>query len=125
MLSREAALRVDGATQREYGRVEAASGDATWMEVTADLQRAVAREFGYGADLQLAVDALRAAAPRHPDIAFWVRHNRSSRGALRARAAAPDVPLARIFDATETATTLHALVPADRRPLALVALSYS
>ena len=127
MLRREAALRLDAATQREYAEVEAAGDDAvTWMEVTTALQRRVVAEWGFGgARARAALRALREIAPLRPDVAFWARHNRARRGDLAAGDVAPDAPLAPLESDSGGARSVRDAAPADGRPLGVVALSYS
>ena len=130
MVQCEAARRLDNATQLAYACAEAGDDDRSWLEVTEELQHDVVREFGYASGsarvTAAALRALRGAAARHPEHAFWVRYNRARRGALRAGDAAPDVSLARVDAATTTPARLpRDFVPTDGRPLAVVALSYS
>jgi len=101
MLEHEAQSRLSSITQQRYAEVEAANGDASWMEVTEELQRATVRAFGFGCNHDntreeeaAAVAALRLAAPRHPEIAFWVRHNRARRGDLARHDLVPAIALA-------------------------------
>ena len=136
MLQHEAQSRLNPATQQQYSEVEAANGDTSWMEVTEGLQRATVRAFGFGGSGDLeeaeAVAALRLAAPRYPEVAFWVRHNRARRGELTRNARVPAVALAplqwapdSIYPSGKDTVAMEDLVPLDARPLAVVALSYS
>mmetsp|Transcript_75984 Transcript_75984/g.148867 ORF Transcript_75984/g.148867 Transcript_75984/m.148867 type:complete len:135 (-) Transcript_75984:53-457(-) len=134
MLEHEKRLRLSGETQRRYEAVEAAGGDASWMEVTEELQRAVVRHFGVlgvgSSGEARGLAQLRGAAPRHPEVAFWVRHNRARRGSLARGSFVPDVSLATLKApvggvAGGSLLSLRAQVPSDGRPLAVVAISYS
>jgi len=128
MLREEAARRLSPETQEAYARVEAAEGDDSWMEVTAALQADVCRAFGFGGEGSLvgAVAQLRAAAPRYPSVAFWVKHNRSRRGNLARGQAVPNVALSDALGSLQPGHVgLHDLCPADGRPLGVIALSYS
>lgn len=99
------------------------------MEVTEALQRSIVRERGFTgpAEEAAALLALRVSAQRHPEVAFWVRHNRARRGELRPNHLIPDVSLAPLAPLAcgDAPVRLADLVPADGRPLAIIALSYS
>ena len=122
MLSRENELRLSAETQELYRAVEAGENDLyeSWMEVTESLQERVVAEFfppakdapppgaaasgssgDEGASLQErrhdALFQMRSAALRHPDLALYVRHNRSRRGDIAAGDQAPNVPLQHVF----------------------------
>ena len=47
MLELEVSRRKSQLVQAQYARVEADEGDESWMEVTAELQRMICREFGF------------------------------------------------------------------------------
>mmetsp|Transcript_58544 Transcript_58544/g.79818 ORF Transcript_58544/g.79818 Transcript_58544/m.79818 type:complete len:134 (+) Transcript_58544:846-1247(+) len=131
MLEHEQDLRLSSETQQQFAAVEVAGGEKSWMEVTAELQATVALRFGFGgvaaADdgLKCAVAQLRGAAPRYPELAFWVRHNRARRGDLTFGSLVPEVELAPLVPGQQKKLALRAQVPLDGRPLAVVALSYS
>lgn len=122
MLSLEATLRKGADIQKRYGEVEAAGGDESWMEVTEDLQKQVVISFGFGATVDQAVAELRRAAPRYPEIAFWVKFNRARRGLIRFNDPVPDISVAPLVPGPHM--QLRDLVLPDR-PLAVVSLSYS
>ena len=144
MLQREAELRLAPETQKAYYEAESGvDNDYSWMEVTSELQRRVVREFGFGGDgdgdaeggvsAEAALGELRAAAPRNMSIAWWQKlvQGKAKRGTVRAGDAIPTVELWTTDDeagsspGASSPVGLSSLVPADGRPLAVVALSYS
>jgi hypothetical protein len=94
------------------------------MEATEELQRSVVRGQGFttAADEEMAIMHLRVFAQRHPEVAFWVRHNRARRGELRPNNLVPNIALSLLHGAP---FQLFDAVPLDGRPLAIIALSYS
>lgn len=140
MLRREAELRLAPETQAAYHEAEARGDDNySWMEVTTTLQQRVVKEFGFGTgpgadgagastevSAEAALGELRAAAPRHQDVAFWQKlvQAKAKRGQLRAGDTIPAVEL-RTFEVDGEDVRILELVPSDGRPLAVVALSYS
>lgn len=114
LLHREAALRKSSKVQDDMEMAEE-SVQTEWMDVIAALQRSIVDEHNStlsgkgtaGATRNLEMSAisvtdLRIAALRHPEVAFWVKYNRARRGDLKVGDEAPDVPLRRAVDGTET-----------------------
>ncbi|KNC46226.1 uncharacterized protein AMSG_02677 [Thecamonas trahens ATCC 50062] len=135
MLERENELRLSTRVQELYAAAERRS-DTDWMEVTLELQKQVATEFGYGPDHDRHDDVLvvlrRAAAiyPELPETAaipLYVKHNRAGEGRVVAGEAIVDVPLLPLADGEiGCRTSLTALLAgAGERPLVVIAGSYS
>lgn len=88
------------------------SVQSEWMDVVEGVQHQVVTEFhesshrfsAEATDITLqdltdiTVQDLRAAALRHPEVAFWVKHNRARRGTLEVGDAAPNVIVRRAVD---------------------------
>jgi hypothetical protein len=66
-----------------------------WTNVAEKVQHQVLNEFHQNS---ISLHDLRLAALRHPEVAFWVKHNRARRGDLREGDAAPNVHLLRAQD---------------------------
>lgn len=95
----EEMARLSAATQRAYAAAEA-SEDASWLTVTADLQRRVLRRAGVPPErMTAALYVLRSAAQLFPNdaelgsIPLQVRHNRARQGHLREGDQLTDVQL--------------------------------
>lgn len=114
LLRREAALRQSSKVQDDMEKAEE-NVETEWMSVIDSLQRSIVGEYNStlsgkwtaGAPRNsemhaISVTDLRIAALRHPEVAFWVKHNRARRGDLRVGDTAPDVPIRRAVDGTET-----------------------
>ena len=148
MLARENELRLAPETQEIYRQVEADESDAyeSWMEVTIALQERVVEEFFPSISMedddkqqrnQLretrlgALSQMRAAALRHPDLALYVRFNRSRRGDIIAgediTQLCHTVPLNFVMPSCSSHDTamLHEFVPPHPVPLVICGLSYS
>ena len=145
MLTRENELRLAPETQEIYRQVEADESDAyeSWMEVTIALQERVVEEFFPSISMedddkqQLretrlgALSQMRAAALRHPDLALYVRYNRSRRGDIIAgediTQLCHTVPLNFVMPSSSSHDTamLHEFVPPHPAPLVICGLSYS
>ena len=118
LLHREAALRKSKKVQDDMESAEE-SAETEWMSVIDVLQRQIVNEYlstlsdqGTG----ISVTDLRIAALRHPEIAFWVKHNRARQGELRVGDKAPDSPLRRATDGTETSLLKQKREQADSSP---------
>jgi hypothetical protein len=105
LVRRESELRKDPKTLAEMENAEASVANE-WMDVVERLQHQIIEEYrnseGQSRIGSVTVTDLRAAALRHPDIAFWVKYNRARRGSLKVGDRAPDVPLRRATDGQET-----------------------
>ena len=127
MLRREVVLRRSEAVQERF-RVAEGTVHTDWMEVAADVQRQVLREFGVRDDAA-GLLGLRRAALANPDIAFWVQHNRARQLAKAPGDPVPNVPLVPVplGPAPGPDAALRPLLDwqRDGRPLVLVAGSYS
>ncbi|KAL3903952.1 MAG: hypothetical protein SGARI_005147 [Bacillariaceae sp.] len=67
------------------------SEDTEWMDVVADLQETLVEDYKKKNPTQrITVTELRVAARRHPDICFWVKHNRARKGTLKIHDKAPN-----------------------------------
>lgn len=119
MLEREDELRRSEQTQLAFEEAEA-SASTEWMDVVERLQEQVVSEFACYPPVN--VNELRAAALRHPEVCFWIRHNRARCGSLRVGDAAPDVRCLRAVDGS--ATTLFNGCGGDQ-PTVVVAGSLS
>lgn len=103
------------------------SVESEWMDVVANLQAQIVEEYRQEAarigqsSAWLSVHELRLAALRHPEIAFWVKHNRAREGDLVVGKKAPDVPLVDPQSQKET-TLLHQM---SQKPTVVVAGSLS
>ena len=122
MLSRENQLRLSPEIQETYRLVEAGELDKyeSWMEVTNDLQKRVISEFlKFDKTSQIeqeienqqfyALQQLRASAHRNPDLALYVRFNRSRKRDMTVGDYVPNVPLCSIHNSD--VSMLHQLVP--------------
>jgi hypothetical protein len=69
------------------------------MDVVSKLQQKIVDTYNMRSSCQVTVDDLRRAAPRHPNIAFWVKYNRARQGQLKVGDDAPAVPLFRAANA--------------------------
>lgn len=108
MLHREVELRRHPDTLAAMQRAEE-TVHSEWMDVVAQVQHQVVREFEEttsSSSPNVTVRDLRAAALRHPEIAFWVKHKRARRSDLSIGDTAPDVPLCRAIN--DELTTLLA-----------------
>lgn len=87
MLRRENELRLSPEMQQQYTEAETHTSELEWMEVTSELQRRVAREFGF-TDVEKGVQALRTASQIYPEepemqqIPLYVRYNRCRNGSF-------------------------------------------
>mmetsp|Transcript_18373 Transcript_18373/g.42549 ORF Transcript_18373/g.42549 Transcript_18373/m.42549 type:complete len:148 (+) Transcript_18373:1181-1624(+) len=99
MLKREDELR---RSSRYLDAMEVAeeSADSEWMDVAVEIQHQVIQEFQ---PTSLTVHDLRLAALRHPELCFWVRHNRARPGHLRVGDVAPNVVVRRALDDSKIA----------------------
>ena len=82
LLRREVELRIAEETQQEMEKAED-SVASEWMDVVAEIQSRIVQEYNDSKsnDQQhISVHELRLAALRHPEIAFWVKHNRAREG---------------------------------------------
>ena len=82
LLRREVALRVAPESQLQMEKAEE-SVETEWMGVVAAIQRRIVKEYNDSGGSQqqpITVHELRLAALRHPEIAFWVKHNRAREG---------------------------------------------
>jgi hypothetical protein len=95
LLQREAELRKAPETQMAMQAAEE-SVDSVWMDVVHDIQCRIVKDSG------ISLNDLRKAALRHPEIAFWVKHNRARRGSLKVGDPAPDIRLCRAVDGSST-----------------------
>ena len=93
MLKREEELRLSDDTQRAY----ASRDDMDMLELVLSLQLQVVREFGLADNY---VHIMRSALSVYSreelpleKLPFYIRYNRSSRGALRVGDSVTDVPL--------------------------------
>ena len=83
-------MRLSPAVQLRFSAAET-SGGGDWLDVAAEVQAEVLREFGI-APTPKALRGLRLAAPRI-GLSLYVRHNRARRGDLEVGDDAPDVAL--------------------------------
>jgi hypothetical protein len=96
LLHREAELRKSPEIQMAMKAAEE-SGDSEWMDVVHDIQCRIVKD-----STGISLNDLRKAALRHPEIAFWVKHNRARRGSLKVGDPAPDIRLCRAVDGSWT-----------------------
>lgn len=125
MLRREEELRLSEEVQAEYAAVEVDGSDSDWMDVTDELQRAVAREFGATARTEAAaLHAMRQAAANaiRGFTPLYVRFQRAREGDLTIGERLRDCPL---LDLHMQPTTLHKAVAAGKRVSCVLAGSYS
>jgi len=108
LLRREAELRKAAETLEDMLRAEE-SADSEWMNAVEDLQYHIVKEYRDRSNasseefVDITVQDLREAALRHPETAFWVKHNRARRGSLKVGDPAPDISLLRAVDGRSTA----------------------
>ncbi len=78
MLRREQELRLSESMQRRM-----AESHGGWLDVVAEIQLQVVKEFGFGYDTSFGLQLLRGAAsffvddPEIAEAAFWIRFNRA------------------------------------------------
>lgn len=102
------------------------SVESEWMAVIENVQLRIVKKHNLSCKgAKVTVHDVRLAALRHPEIAFWVKHNRARVGTLEVGDEAPDVPLFRIRDAS--ATTLFASFGSlgSSKPCVIMAGSFS
>jgi hypothetical protein len=121
LLCREAEDRRSARIQREMEQAES-SIDLHWMDVIDRLQHRVVDEYAIseGHSVHITVDDLRLAALRHPEIAFWVKHNRARQGTLRVGDVSPNVSVLRAADGHSTM-----LLTNETKPVVVIAGSWS
>eukprot|EP01124_Arcella_intermedia_P018639 TRINITY_DN2571_c0_g1_i2.p2 TRINITY_DN2571_c0_g1~~TRINITY_DN2571_c0_g1_i2.p2 ORF type:complete len:255 (-),score=91.80 TRINITY_DN2571_c0_g1_i2:520-1284(-) len=132
MLKRENAKRLLPETQRLYEEAERRV-DTNWMKVTERLQREVVREFGVTDPLRIeeALYAMRTAHlvypkdPRFREVSLWVKYNKTARGDLRAHQKYPDVDFLHLHEMGTRASLSGFCLGGERRPVVLVAGSYT
>lgn len=83
LLRREVELRISPNAQKQMEKAEE-SVNSEWMDVADWIQKHIIHEYnitlGRSNGLVISVHDLRLAALRHPEIAFWVKHNRAREG---------------------------------------------
>ena len=92
------------------------------MDVAEEVQRQVCQEFGASArEMNKALRELRAAALRHPEIALYVKYNRSREGTLKEGDACPHI----VMHALDGEPQILAANSRPGRPLVVIAGSYT
>lgn len=119
-LRAEDALRTSPEGQRQFREAETRD-DADWLYVAAEMQQTALLRTGLRPTSEN-LDLLRDAALRNPELARYVRHNRCRQGQLRLGDAAPNVA---VLDLTGAATRLLPTFEQSRRPVVILAGSYS
>lgn len=129
MLRREDECRRDPETQSLMEQAEE-SVDTEWMDVAAEVQRRVVKEFHELFSPAITVEELRMAAQRHPEIAHWVRYNRARHGKLKVGHVAPDVRIRHAYSGEVTTLLTSHYHSTNReskgeKPIVVVAGSWS
>jgi predicted ATPase len=121
LLRREADDRRSASVQREMEQAES-SINSQWMDVIDRLQHRIVHEYSMseGPFGHISVDDLRLAALRHPEIAFWVKHNRARQGMLRVGDVSPNVSVLIAADGHSTM-----LLTDETKPVVVIAGSWS
>lgn len=125
LLHREAKMRKSPKFQDAMEAAEN-SVHTEWMDVVIKLQEKIIQDYNEKNTANvigpISVNCLRLAALRHPEIAFWVKYNRSREGHLRTGDLAPNVPLIHLKTKKETSLLMGAT---KKKPIVIVAGSLS
>lgn len=123
MLKRDDELRLGAATQRLYSRCDEATDEK--VKITEAVQRQVAREFGFAANMAEGLEVMRCATAMFPDdaevrnSAHYLRHNIHTPCPIALGSVIPDIHIR--LQSNGEAHSLHALCTKFNGPTLLLA----